>query len=157
MPEHMHQTARDEATPLMRTRMKGAIVKVLAKARRDKQFQGRVAKPGAVKPKRFRPAGGYVSLAQTGLRKMFKTDAWGFEPRLDVAAPTPASAATDPVDMVSFAINQLGPASYRAAIFGRPVTITVDDEATAEVYRAAVEKSCAERPTNRLIRIAVKD
>lgn len=145
----------DNAQGPIRTRMKGAIVKVLEKAKRDKdkKTQGE---------RRFPRAGGYVSLAQTGLRKMFKTDAWGFDgwgldrPRLDVAEPTPTNAAQDPVKLVSLAINRLGPASYRAAIFGTPVTIAVEDEATAEVLRAAVQMSCAERPTNHLIQVVVK-
>lgn len=154
MPGRLQQTVPDETAPLMRTRMKGAIVKVLAKAKRDKQMVGDGEEAGA-KVKRFPRAGGYVSLAQTGLKKMFMTDAWGVDPRLDVEAPTPASAATDPVALVALAINELGPASYRAAIFGRPITVTVPDEATAEVYRAAVDLSCKDRPTNHLIRIVV--
>lgn len=136
------------ANPAIRTRMKGAIVKVLEKAKRDGK---------AETMKRFPRAGGYVSLAQTGLKKMFKTDAWRIErPRLDVAEPAPTDAACDPVKLVSLAINALGPATYRAAIFGRPITVTVPDEATAEVFRAAVQLSCRERPTNHLIRIAVR-
>lgn len=145
----------DDTTPIaIRTRMKGALVKVLEKAKGDRKQ--------VPESKRFARAGGYVSLAQSGLKKMFKTDAWRVDsprlesPRLDVAEPTPADAARDPVRLVSFAINALGPASYRAAIFGLPVTVTVADEATAEVMRAAVELSCRERPTNHLIRIAVK-
>lgn len=132
----------------IRTRMKGAIVKVLEKAKRE-------PKPGH--KKRFPRAGGYVSLAQSGLKKMFMTDAWWVDhPRLDVADPAPSEAGRDPVKLVAFAINALGPASYRAAVFGTPVTVRVEDEATAEVMRAAVQLSCRERPTNRLIEIAVK-
>ena len=141
------QADDDTTPPAIRTRMKGALVKVLEKAKGD----GKAA-PG----KRFPRAGGYVSLAQTGLKKMFKTDAWRIDPRLDVAEPTPASADADPVRLVALAINELGPASYRAAIFGKPITVTVADEATADVYRAAVELSCKDRPTNHLIRIAVR-
>lgn len=145
------QASGEAVPPAIRTRMKGAIVKVLEKAKRDGK---------AERKKRFPRAGGYVSLAQTGLKKMFKTDAWRVDPalgpRLDVAEPTPASAATDPVRLVAMAINELGPASYRAAIFGKPITITVADEATAEVLRAAVELSSEERPTNHLIRVAVR-
>ncbi len=148
MPGRAQQTTTEQtAAPAIRTRMKGAFVKVLEKAR---------PAPKGDKPKRFPRAGGYVSLAQTGLRKMFRTDAWGVSPRLDIEAPTPTTAATDPVKLVALAINDLGPATYRAAIFGKPVTVTVPDEATAEVLRAAVELSCKERPTNHLIRIAVR-
>lgn len=138
---------RDGATtPEIRARMKGALEKVIAKARRD--TSGR---------KRFPRASGYVSLAQTGFKKMFKTDVWWIEqPRLSVAEPTPAQTAQDPVALVSFAINTLAPASYRAAIFGKPVTVTVEDEATAEVLRAAIAASCSERPTNHLIQVRVR-
>lgn len=142
------QTDRNTETAAIRARMKGALVRVLEKARREKKDPGE---------KRFPRAGGYVSLAQSGLKKMFKADARAIDaPRLSIAEPAPAEAGHDPVRLVSFAINALGPATYRAAIFGTPVTVKVDDEATAAVMRAAVELSCAERPTNRLIRIAVK-
>lgn len=136
---------REGVTPEIRTRMKGALEKVMAKARRDRSGK-----------KRFPRAGGYVSLAQTGIKKMFKTDIWWDQPRLSVAEPTPEQTAQDPVQLVSYAINTLAPASYRAAIFGKPVTVTVGDEATAEVLRAAIAASCAERPTNHLIQVKVK-
>jgi hypothetical protein len=139
----------DDSTQVaIRTRMKGAIVKVLEKAKRE-------PKPGD--KKRFPRAGGYVSLAQSGLKKMFMTDAWWVDrPRLDVGDPAPDAAGHDPVKLVAFAVNALGPASYRAAIFGLPVTVRVEDEATADVMRAALQLSCIQRPTNHLIRIKVR-
>lgn len=108
-------TAQHEHTsgPEIRARMKGAIVRAIAKARGHE---------------------------------------W---PRFDVAAPAPRPGTTDPVELVSFAINMLGPASYRAAIFGTPVTVFAPDEAAAEVLRAALRDSSVDRPTNRLIRVAV--
>ena len=109
------QTERNTDPGAIRARMKGALVRVLEKTKRDRRW-----------------------------------------PRLDVAAPAPAGAASDPVRLVSFAINALGPASYRAAIFGKPVTVAVENEEMAEVMRAAVDLSSVERPTNRLIRIVVK-
>jgi hypothetical protein len=134
--------------PAIRTRMRGALFKVLEKAKSEQ-------KPGG--PMRLPRAGGYVSLAQSGLKKMFKTDAWRFgPPRLNVVEPAPSSEPHS-VELVAKAINVLGPASYRAAIFGVPVTVTVSDQATADVFRAAIKQSCAERPTNHLIRIAVKE
>lgn len=142
----MPYRTQDATNPLMRTRMKGAIVKVLQKAKPPQG--GRVV--------RFRPRGGYVSLAQTGLRKMFKTESWRFEPRLDVAAPAPHSAEVDPVRLVALAVNSLGPASYRAAVFGKTIRVDVDDEATAEVFRAAIALSCKDRPTNHLIEVNVR-
>lgn len=106
--QHEHNTG-----PEIRARMKGAIVRVIARARGHE---------------------------------------W---PRFDIAAPAPRPDTADPVELVSFAINKLGPASYRAAIFGKPVTVLAPDEATAEVLRAALRDSCVDRPTNRLIRVAV--
>lgn len=110
-------TAQHENTssPEIRARMKGAIVRAIAKARRRE---------------------------------------W---PRLDIAKPAPAQDMPDPVELVSFAINALGPASYRAAIFGTPVTVTAPDEAAAEILRAALRDSCAARPTNHLIQVAVAE
>jgi hypothetical protein len=110
-------TAQHEHTssPEIRARMKGAIVKVIAKARRRE---------------------------------------W---PRFDIAAPAPTQRATDPFELLSFAINTLGAASYRAAVFGTPVTVFAPDEAAAEVLRAALRDSSVDRPTNRLIRVAVAE
>jgi hypothetical protein len=143
----MFETETSRTGPI-RERMKGAIVRALEKAKRE---------PKAVERKRFPRAGGYVTLAQSGLMKIFKNDFGAIEtPRLDVAAPAPGESV-DLVKLVSFAINALGPASYRAGIQGVPVTIAVADEATAEVMRAAIRLSCKDRPTNRLIRITVKD
>jgi hypothetical protein len=139
-PQPQHHT-----NPAIRTRMKGAIVKVLRKA-----------KPQGRKHRKGMRGGGYVNLAQTGLKKMFRTEAWRFEPRLDVAAPAPSDAARDPVELVSLALETLAPATYRAGVFGTPVTVTVDDEATADIFRAALARSVEARPTNRLIRVTVR-
>ncbi len=90
------------------------------------------------------------------LEKAKPRDRFVHRPRLDVAKPAPSSAAAETRELVSFAINTLGPASYRAAVLVTPVTVSVEDEATAEVLREAIELSCRERPANRLIEIKAK-
>ena len=136
----------------IRMRMKGAFVRALGKAKGNTRPDA-----GPDGAPRFARAGGYVSLAQSGLKKIFNADFGVIEtPRLDIAQPAPGEGAADTVAMLSFAINALGPASFRAAIFGTPVTVTVKDEETARVMRAALALSCKERPSNRLIKIAVR-
>ncbi len=141
----------------IRTRMKGALVRVLEKAKGNTRFaNGPGARPDALK--RIARAGGYVSLAQSGLKKIFNADFGVIEtPRLDVAQPAPGKGTADTVAMLAFAITTLGPASCRAGIVGKPVTVMVEDEKTARVMRAALALSCKERPCNRLIEIAVRN
>ena len=136
--------------PAIRTKMKGAIVKVLRKARPEPREGKRFA--GARGP------GGYVRLAHTGIKKMFKGEPLVFGPRLDVAKPAPSRVLDiDLARLVVLAMNTLSPASMRASAHGRPVTITVPDEQTAAVFREALELMVAERPTDALISIKVRD
>lgn len=133
----------------MRTKMKGAIVKVLRKAKPDGTRARRF--PGA------RPTGGYVRLAHTGFMKMFKGDPLMVGPRLPVADPAPlADPWPDRAELVANALDILAPASARAAVHGRPVRVTVGDEATAEIFRAALELSSVNRPTDALIDVQVR-
>ena len=139
-----------DENPAIRTKMKGAIVKVLRKARPEPREGKRFA--GARGP------GGYVRLAHTGIKKMFQGEPLVFGPRLDVAKPAPSMALdTDLAGLVVLAMNTLSPASMRASAHGRPVTITVPDEETAAVFREALEMMVAERPTDALISIKVRD
>lgn len=133
----------------MRSKMKGALVKVLSKA---KPPPGRVRRfPGARLP------GGYVRLAQTGLKKMFKGDPLMVGPRLPVAEPAPvADPYAGRAEIVARALGPLASATTRAAVHGRPVTVTVDDEDTAQVFRAALDLTAADRPTDGLINIRVR-
>jgi hypothetical protein len=140
----------DSDSPAMRTKMKGAIVKVLRKA-----------KPEAREGRRFagaRGPGGYVRLAHTGIKKMFKGEPLVFGPRLDVAKPAPSMMMdSDVARLVVLAMNTLAPASMRASSHGRPVTITVPDEATAAIFREALSLTIIERHTDALIKIKVRD
>ncbi len=136
--------------PAIRTKMKGAIVKVLRKA-----------KPEPREGKRFagaRGPGGYVRLAHTGIKKMFKSEPLLFGLRLDVAKPAPTMVLNpDLASLVVLAVNTLSPASMRASAHGKPVTVTVPDEETAAVFRAALDLTVVERPTDALISIKVRD
>lgn len=141
---------RDTDYPAIRTKMKGAIVKILRKARLDGARAKRY--PGARGP------GDYARLAHTGFKKMFKGEPLMFGPRLNVADPAPSMETdldADRARLVALAMNSLSPASARTACLGRPVT--VPDEATAVVFRKALELTIVDRPTDRLIHIEVRD
>jgi hypothetical protein len=133
----------------MRSKMKGALVKVLSKA-----------KPPGGRVRRFpsaRLSGGYVRLAQTGLKKMFKGDPLLVGPRLPVADPAPlVDPYVDRAEIVARALDSLAPAATRAAVHGRPVTVTVENEDTAQVFRAALDLTAVNRPTDGLIDIRVR-
>jgi hypothetical protein len=57
--------------------------------------------------------------------------------------------------IVADALTRLPPAIGRAAIYGEPVTVRVADRRSAEVFRLALQKTAAERVTDRLVRIVV--
>jgi hypothetical protein len=77
----------------------------------------------------------------TSLRRM---------PLLHRFAPRP-----DPVSLAIFAIDCVGPAAVRACASGVEVCVAAPDEATAEVFRAALAETARHRETDRLIRIVV--
>jgi len=136
--------------PAIRTKMKGAIVKVLRKAKPEPREGKRFA--GARRP------GGYVRLAHTGIKKMFKSELLVFGSRLDVAKPVPSMVLNrDLASLVVLVMNNLSPASMRASAHGRPMTVEVPDEETAAIFREALEMMVAERPTDALISIKVRD
>jgi hypothetical protein len=53
------------------------------------------------------------------------------------------------------AIDRLGPAAVRASASGVAVCVKAPDEATAAVFRAALDETARRRSTDRLIRIVV--
>lgn len=145
----MEPVRSSQHSQAMRSKMKGALVKVLSKA-----------KPPGGRVRRFpsaRLSGGYVRLAQTGLKKMFKGDPLLVGPRLPVARPAPL---IDPyagqAEIVARALDSLAPATARAAVHGHPIMVTVDDEDTAQVFRAALDLTAVNRPTDGLIEIRVR-
>ncbi len=73
---------------------------------------------------------------------------------MKTSAPVRSSRRSSLVVLV---MNILSPASMRASAHGKPVTVTVPDEETAVIFRAALEMMVAERPTDALITIKVRD
>jgi hypothetical protein len=68
-------------------------------------------------------------------------------------APEPA----DPIAMVVMAVDRLGPAAIRACCSGVSVRVTVPDDQTATIFRAALAVTQTRRTTDRLIEIIVED
>jgi hypothetical protein len=62
----------------------------------------------------------------------------------------------DPVSLAVQAIERLGPAVVRAAATGVEVCVAVSDEATADVFRAALGETMRCRRTDRLVRFVVE-
>jgi hypothetical protein len=77
-----------------------------------------------------------------------------------VAAPlaaAPADLPADPIAMVVMAVDRLGPAAIRACCSGVSVRVTVPDDQTATIFRAALAVTQTRRTTDRLIEIIVED
>jgi hypothetical protein len=70
--------------------------------------------------------------------------------------PSPAPSQLDPVKIAVLAMGSLGRASVRAAFTGIEVRVAVPDDATAEIFRAALSETVRSRPTDRLVRIVVE-
>jgi hypothetical protein len=71
-----------------------------------------------------------------------------------VPAPLPA-ASIDPVALTILAVNRLGPATFRTVSLGLAVTVTVPDQATGDIFRAALAEMQKSRLTDRLVRIEI--
>jgi hypothetical protein len=76
-------------------------------------------------------------------------------PLLHRFAPGKMIIAPDPVSLAIFAIDRVGAAAVRACASGVEVRVAAPDEATAEVFRAALAETAQRRGTDRLIRIVV--
>ena len=78
-------------------------------------------------------------------------------PPVGAAAPLIARYADepDPVQIAVLALETLGPASMRASCTGTEVRVTAPDEATAEIFRAALAETGRNRATDRLIRVVL--
>jgi hypothetical protein len=63
----------------------------------------------------------------------------------------------DPVELTVMVLNILGPALSRATTTGKKVTVTVPDERTGDIFRAALAQSQQTRATDRLIDIVTAD
>lgn len=83
---------------------------------------------------------------------------FGFVDAYDRQAQTPMDTSTlipDQATLVAMALTRLSPACARVAVTGLPLTVTVPDAYTAEVFRAAIAQSAKERASDRLVRIVV--
>ena len=67
----------------------------------------------------------------------------------------PRSAEPDPVKIAVLAMESLGRASMRAAFTGVEVRVTVPDDATAAIFRAALSETARNRSTDQLVRVVV--
>jgi hypothetical protein len=75
-----------------------------------------------------------------------------------VAPPAPLPGIElDPVALCVLAVNRLGPATLRTVANGRPQTVTVPDEQTGKIFRAALAEMQKTRTTDRLIDIVIAD
>ncbi|HXE17013.1 MAG TPA: hypothetical protein VN632_07275 [Stellaceae bacterium] len=73
------------------------------------------------------------------------------------AAIFPFFDPVDPVELTVMTLNILAPALSRANTTGKKVTVTVPDERTAEIFRAALDQSRHVRATDRLIDIVIAE
>ena len=140
-------SARDSnaKTVFLSVKMRAAMAKMVAAA---KAPRGRVSGPAnargrlkaALSPARWRD----------GARRWLPV-----RRRDDVAVVLPDSAATRSAEaqLVAEALQSLAPAISRAALYGKPVTVTVADHHTAEVYRAALVRTASQRSTDRLVSV----
>lgn len=100
----------------------------------------------------------FISAARPRRRLAKRWHSFGSEhgPRAPAAAAAPA-AAIDPVALTVLAVNRLGPATLRTVANGRPLTVTVPDARTGEIFRAALAEMQKTRLTDRLIAIVIAD
>ena len=74
-----------------------------------------------------------------------------------VATTTPPQRGIDLVELTILAVNRLGPATLRTVANGKPLTVTVPDQRTGEIFRAALQEMQKTRLTDRLVAILVDD
>lgn len=92
-------------------------------------------------------------------RPRYRVAAPPHERHFPVIAPsaTPPQRGVDPVELTILAVNRLGPATLRTVANGKPLTVTVPDQRTGEIFRAALQEMQKTRLTDRLIAIVVDD
>lgn len=130
-------------------KMREAMAKVVAaaKARRERRATAPTTTRGRIRaafsPSRWRAGAGHWLPARMRSGGMVVMQ----------SSRAPAADAA----LVADALVQLAPAAFRAALYGTEVTLRVEDERTAEVFRLALERTAGERPTNRLVKIVAKN
>jgi hypothetical protein len=72
-----------------------------------------------------------------------------------VVLPDSAASRAAEAHMIAAALGCLAPAISRAALYGKPVTVKVADQHTAEVYRAVLAHTASQRSTDRLVQVTV--
>jgi hypothetical protein len=150
--ETTNQITTDESeakAALLRVKMREAMAKMVAaaKARRARtgHANGRGRLKAALSPARWRAGAG------RWLPARMRADA------AVVLSDTSPRAIEAEAAIVADALMRLPPAMGRAAVYGEPVTIRVPDRRAAEVFRLALQKTSAERVTDRLVRIVVAE
>jgi hypothetical protein len=88
-------------------------------------------------------------------RRREKRSRRDFFPELPSFQPAPRSAQPDPVQIAVLAMESVGRASMRACFTGTEVKVSVPDDATAAILRAALSETARSRATDKLIRIVV--
>lgn len=136
-------------TAVLSSKMREAMAKVMAaaKARRERRATAPATTRGRLKaalsPSRWRAGAGRWLPGRMQAGGMVVV-------REAVVAPAAVDAA-----LVAEALVRLAPAASRAALYGTEVTLRLDDERLAEVFRLALDQTAKERPTNRLVKIIV--
>jgi len=117
----------------------------------------------AAKPRR-RAKGGQRSriwkLLRRGQAPVTNQKAVSVPPQaLPVQAATvlPSPVSSQEIDLTVMVMNQLGPASFRAAASGKPVKLVAPDPRTADLFRAALAVTQKNRTTDRLIEVVVEE
>lgn len=132
-------------------RMREAMAKMVAaaKARRARATGHATARgrlKAALSPARWRAGAGRWLPASIG-----RPDA------AIVLSDSSSRAIEAEGQIVAEALVRLAPAVGRAAVYGEPVIVRVADRRTAEVFRLALQRTCAERASDRLVRIVVAE
>jgi hypothetical protein len=104
--------------------------------------------PGSMHQHAFKTALSKVAAASRRLRRRREKRArskWLPVQTMSVALPAPPQP--DPVRIAVLAMESLGRASMRASFTGIEVKVTVPDDATAAIFRAALSETTRNRPT----------
>ncbi|MGE5538251.1 MAG: hypothetical protein ACM30I_06520 [Gemmatimonas sp.] len=137
-------------TAVLSEKMRAAMAKMMAaakaaKARREqaRRLDARSRFKAALSPARWRNRAGRWFPAR-------------FAAATAVVLPDPPLRVLDfEAQLVADALTRLAPAIGRAAVHGEPITVTVADGHTADVFREALTRT--ERTTDRLVRIVVRE
>ncbi len=94
-------------------------------------------------------------MVKDGIAKAMRAVRTGLPRPAGHAAAGSQGADPQEVARLVMAIDRLTAASFRASCYGRPVTVTVPDQATAALFEAALAQTRVRRATDSLIRVVV--